>query len=67
MDFDSLPKPGDRVIKLGKVAETNVPAYYEIDKLTTHAIVAGATGMGKSISPKYDKISTPALMSSPPG
>ena len=50
LDFDTLPKPGDRVVKLGKIAETNTPAYYELDKLTTHAIVAGATGMGKSIS-----------------
>ncbi len=50
LDYGSLPKPGSRVIKLGLVAETKHPAYYEIDKLTTHAIVAGATGMGKSIS-----------------
>jgi hypothetical protein len=50
LDFGSLPKPGDRVVRLGKVAETNVDAHYEIDKLTTHCIVAGATGMGKSIS-----------------
>ncbi|MEK7498742.1 MAG: helicase HerA-like domain-containing protein, partial [Patescibacteria group bacterium] len=47
---DLLPKVGDRSIKLGKIAETNVPAYYNVDDLTTHAIVAGATGGGKSIS-----------------
>jgi len=50
LDYSALPKPGDRVVRLGKIAETNVDAYYEIDKLTTHCIVAGATGMGKSIS-----------------
>jgi hypothetical protein len=48
--LDLLPKPGDRSIKIGKIAEKNVPAYYNIDDLTTHAIVAGATGGGKSIS-----------------
>ncbi len=50
MDYNTLPKPGRRVVKLGLIAETKKPAYYEIDKLTVHAIVAGATGMGKSIS-----------------
>ncbi|NCN86647.1 DUF87 domain-containing protein [archaeon] len=50
VEYSTLPEPGPRVVKLGKIAESNHPAYYEIDKLTTHAIVAGATGMGKSIS-----------------
>ena len=50
IDYDSLPKPGDRIVRLGYVAESKHPAYYELDRLTTHAIVAGATGMGKSIS-----------------
>ncbi|HKL23631.1 MAG TPA: DUF87 domain-containing protein, partial [Candidatus Nanoarchaeia archaeon] len=50
VDYSSLPEPGERTVKLGHVAETKHPAYYELEKLTTHAIVAGATGMGKSIS-----------------
>jgi len=50
VDFSALPKPGRRVVSLGHVAETNKNAWFEIDKLTTHSIVAGATGMGKSIS-----------------
>ena len=50
VDYDTLPKPGDRTVKLGHIAETKHPAYYELERLTTHAIVAGATGMGKSIS-----------------
>jgi hypothetical protein len=50
VEYDTLPTPAERVVKLGKIAETNHPAYYEIDKMTTHGIVAGATGMGKSIS-----------------
>jgi hypothetical protein len=36
--------------KLGILAERKEDAYYNIDDLTTHAVVAGATGGGKSIS-----------------
>ena len=51
IDYDTLPRGDeDRVVRLGNIAETHKKAFYEIDKLTTHAIVAGATGMGKSIS-----------------
>jgi hypothetical protein len=50
VDYNTLPEPGDRTVRLGYIAETRHPSYYEIDRLTTHAIVAGATGMGKSIS-----------------
>ncbi len=45
-----LPKDGPRSIKLGKIAESNSPAFYDLDMLTTHAIIAGATGGGKSIA-----------------
>ncbi|MGD9276133.1 MAG: DUF87 domain-containing protein [Candidatus Pacearchaeota archaeon] len=50
VEFATLPKPGKGVARLGNIAETKHPAYYELERLTTHAIVAGATGMGKSIS-----------------
>ena len=50
VDYATLPHPGEKVVKLGLVAESKHPAYYELERLTTHAIVAGATGMGKSIS-----------------
>ena len=33
-----------------KCCRKNVKAYYDMDKLTTHAVVAGATGGGKSIA-----------------
>ncbi len=46
----TLPKKSDNTLLLGKVAETNIPAYLEMDALTTHAVVAGATGGGKSIT-----------------
>lgn len=50
VDYTTLPQPGPRVINLGHIAETKNNALFEIDKLTVHSIVAGATGMGKSIS-----------------
>jgi hypothetical protein len=50
LDTSTLPKQGPKTIKLGKVAETKTPAYLELEKMKTHTIVAGATGMGKSIS-----------------
>jgi hypothetical protein len=44
---DRLPKEGFTV---GKIAETSRPAYINPRDLLTHAIVAGATGSGKSVS-----------------
>ncbi len=46
----TLPKKGERTLWLGKVAESNLEAYYELDAMTTHGVVAGATGGGKSIA-----------------
>ncbi len=50
LDVSTLPKPDKKFFKLGLIAETKTTAYLEPEKLKTHAIVAGATGMGKSIS-----------------
>ncbi|MBI3036414.1 DUF853 family protein, partial [Candidatus Woesearchaeota archaeon] len=45
-----LPKWGARAGWVGKVAETSTNAYVGVDDLTTHTIVAGATGSGKTIA-----------------
>ncbi len=50
VDMKTLPKPGPRMAFLGKVAERNDSAVLDIDKLTVHCIVAGATGRGKSVA-----------------
>ncbi len=50
LDLSTLPKADKKFFKLGLVAETKNFVYLEPEKLKTHAIVAGATGMGKSIS-----------------
>jgi len=50
IDFKELPKEGPRSAFVGKIAETNKKAYFDIDVLTVHSIVAGSTGGGKSIA-----------------
>ncbi|MFH1750429.1 MAG: DUF87 domain-containing protein, partial [Candidatus Micrarchaeota archaeon] len=50
LDYKKLPQPGPRAIPVGRVAETDVTAYFDIDKLQTHSIAAGGTGSGKSVS-----------------
>ncbi len=47
VDINKLPKSG---LYVGKVSETNTNAYIDPDDLTTHLIVAGGTGSGKSVS-----------------
>ena len=49
-DFNTLPKKGPRMLKVGKIAETPKVAYLDPDDLTTHALVAGSTGSGKSVT-----------------
>jgi hypothetical protein len=47
VDITKLPRKG---LYVGKIAETNVNAYINPDDLTTHLIVAGGTGAGKSVA-----------------
>lgn len=47
VDLKKLPNKG---LLVGKVAETNTDAYFDENKLTTHMIVAGGTGSGKSVA-----------------
>lgn len=50
LDLKTIPKKEKGFLYLGKIAETNHDTYYDPNKLTTHSIVAGATGGGKSIT-----------------
>ncbi|MBW2971100.1 DUF853 family protein, partial [Candidatus Woesearchaeota archaeon] len=45
-----LPKPGPRSAYIGKIAESEHKTYLDLDKLTTHTIVAGSTGGGKTVA-----------------
>ncbi|PIY59866.1 hypothetical protein COY95_04810, partial [Candidatus Woesearchaeota archaeon CG_4_10_14_0_8_um_filter_47_5] len=48
--YKLLPQSDERSLWIGQVAGTNHQAYFNPDKLTTHAIVAGSTGAGKSVA-----------------
>lgn len=49
LDFASLPTADSGSGYIGKVAETYKPAFLNLDKLCTHALVAGTTGSGKTV------------------
>ena len=49
VDYSKLPN-GEDLFEMGKVAETEQDAYIDPDDLTTHAIVSGSTGSGKSVT-----------------
>ena len=50
LDVKTLEKEDKKFLWLGKIAERKIGAYIDPHRLTTHAIVAGATGGGKSIA-----------------
>ncbi|MBR9699881.1 DUF87 domain-containing protein [Candidatus Woesearchaeota archaeon] len=50
VDYKEVPKEGPRSLFVGMIAETNKRAYFDMDILTVHSIVAGSTGGGKSIA-----------------
>ncbi len=50
VDISTLPKPGPRSAYIGKLAESNVKTYFDLDQLTIHTLVAGSTGGGKTVS-----------------
>lgn len=50
VELNEMPKEGPRSIKVGKIAETQYKAYFNLENFKTHAIVAGSTGGGKSFS-----------------
>ncbi len=50
LDLDTLPKPGPRTILLGYIAETTTKTYFDLEAFTTHSLIAGSTGGGKTVS-----------------
>jgi hypothetical protein len=50
LDLDTLPKPGPRTIFLGYIAETTTKTYFDLEAFTTHTLIAGSTGGGKTVS-----------------
>lgn len=47
--FDTLPQPGSRSGFIGRIAETSVTAFLDLNTLQTHTLIAGATGCGKTV------------------
>ena len=50
IDLDTIPSGGDRQGYVGKLAEMGKRTFVGIDDLKTHALIAGATGSGKSVT-----------------
>ena len=44
LHISELPQPGPRSVILGKIAETNRTAYFDVDQLMMHTLIAGSTG-----------------------
>ena len=50
VDYSTLPQPSKKSAFVGHIAETNVRTFVNLEDLKTHAIIAGATGGGKSVA-----------------
>ncbi|MFH1721801.1 MAG: helicase HerA-like domain-containing protein, partial [Candidatus Altiarchaeota archaeon] len=50
IDYKTLPPLIDRSGFIGKLAETDIRTFIKLDDLTTHTLIAGATGSGKTIA-----------------
>jgi hypothetical protein len=50
LDKKYLPKEDESAIQIGRIAETQDPAYINMLDLKVHTLCAGATGGGKSVS-----------------
>ena len=50
LNLSTLPKVGERSLFIGKIAQLGNRAFFPMDDLQTHIIIAGATGGGKSVA-----------------
>ncbi len=50
ISYRALPMKKENSIWLGKIAETNRKAWFYPDLMTTHVLVSGSTGSGKSVA-----------------
>ncbi len=50
IDFMNLPRHGKRSAFIGRIAESGIRAFMELDRLTEHILIAGSTGGGKTIA-----------------
>ncbi|WP_414837712.1 helicase HerA domain-containing protein [Candidatus Nanosalina sp. VS9-1] len=50
IDLDTIPTGGNNQAYLGQLAEVGTRTFLNLDDLTTHALIAGATGSGKTVT-----------------
>ncbi len=50
VDYRRLPRHGKRSAFIGRIAESGVRAFLELDRLTEHVLIAGSTGGGKTVA-----------------
>ncbi len=50
VEFNKLPQAGPNSAFVGKVAETGIRAFIDLNKLQMHTFVAGSTGSGKTVA-----------------
>ncbi|MFQ3308516.1 MAG: hypothetical protein ACI977_000755 [Candidatus Nanohaloarchaea archaeon] len=50
VDYSKLPRGEDDAFEVGQIAEADKESYIDPDDLTTHTIVSGSTGSGKSVT-----------------
>jgi len=50
VELKELPQPSERSEFIGKIAETGIRAFNDLDKMQTHTLIAGSTGSGKTIA-----------------
>jgi hypothetical protein len=49
LNYSKIPREGEGSFWIGRIADTDKGAWFKPGDLTTHVIVAGATGAGKSV------------------
>jgi hypothetical protein len=50
LDLSTIPSGGERQAFIGELAEMGKRTFIKIDDLKTHALIAGATGSGKTVT-----------------
>jgi len=50
IEFNKLPQLSPSSIFVGKIAETGIRTFLDLNKLQMHTLIAGATGSGKTIA-----------------
>ncbi|MDH3353319.1 MAG: DUF87 domain-containing protein, partial [Nanoarchaeota archaeon] len=50
LDVTKLPRANDHSEFVGKIAETGIRTFTDLNKLQTHTLIAGSTGSGKTVA-----------------